>query len=719
MHPQSLKSKLLITVGLLTLVGYVIVVLLVSSRYSKSLENALEARGSVLAQSLAIQLTDLALVNDVTTIQRLLDSLVEQHHLSYAFVERATQPLAHTFESGMPQELLQFNVPQEDKNIGSCSAKAFVFSDANEVILDVACPIYEGKAGTVHLGISQKDASKQLMRLWLETALVATVVLALTLTGVFLLLRRLTRPLETLANVTLQVGNEPYGDELYSALTDIGAHKEIATLAASFQSMLKRLDEKSRKVARAHEQLEISNAIITGVAAQPSLQEMGRYLLSRCCDILRCTDIVLFFFDERHNSMLSVSSGTIKRIDGFEALQQVKLAAGNTSFERSSEKLFPPLVPERFAAYDGQMHIPILYESNPCGLFVSGCAPGCRCDKSEVALVSLVLGQVAGCLYRALEYEDALRKLHSRVDFKESFHGLVGQNEGMQLLYRRIEDVAPSDASVLIQGESGTGKELIAKAIHTLSMRNGKPFIVINCAAYPETLLESELFGHERGAFTGADKQRIGRFEQAEGGTVFLDEIGEISPTAQIKLLRVLQEKMIERLGSNKAVPVDVRIIAATNRILADAVARGVFREDLYYRLDVVSLMPPPLRERPGDVALLIEHYLAHFSREYNKKLTMSQTARQALALYNWPGNVRELENCLAQAALLAPDGLITPAQLPSRISNLSLRPGLEQSERDAIVKALTLSRGNKKDAAVRLGISRTTLYAKMKKYEI
>ena len=717
--PQSLKSKLLLTVGLLTLLGYVFIVLLVSSRYSKSLESALEAQGSTLTQSLAVQLADLILINDVTAIQKLLDSLVEQHGLSYAFVVRSSSILAHTFEAGVPQELFTFNTPESPDERAMCSTKQFTFEGSSEVIVDVACPIYEGKAGIVHVGVSKKNIRQQLVGLWVQTALATLAVLLATLGGVFFLLRRLTRPLETLVSITQQVGKGQQGAELKQAFKEIAGHDEITDLAVSFQEMLGRLDEKTRKVARSNEQLLLCNTIITGVAAQKNLQEMGRFLLTQCRGILHCADISLLFFDLRYDSLLSVSTDRVETITGHEYLQKTLLAAKILEAERTLEPLEPPLVPERFSAYEGQMHIPILYENKVCGLFISGCIPGCRCDRGEISLISLVLGQVAGCLYRALEYEDEVKKLHERFEQKDSFYGIIGRDSKMQLLFKRVEDIASSDASVLIQGESGTGKELVAMAIHTLSPRSEQPFIVINCAAYQDTLLESELFGHERGAFTGADKQRIGRFEQANGGTVFLDEVGDISASAQVKLLRVLQEKVIERVGGNKVVPVDVRIVAATNSLLTEAIKAGKFREDLYYRLDVVSLVLPPLRERAGDVLLLTNYFLNRFSQEYNKILTINPAAMQFLSQYHWPGNVRELENCLAQAALLATGGGITPYELPSRITGKAATASLEQSERETIIRILASVKGNKKTAAAQLGISRTTLYAKMKKFNI
>ncbi len=719
-YAQSLRSKLLITVGGLTLLGYLLIAFLVSGRYSQSLEEALEAQGGTLAQSLAVHLSDLVLVNDVTSIQKLLDSLVEQHKLSYAFVERSSHVLAHTFEKGLPIDLIDFNGPKSANGAASCGVKQFRFAKSDETILDVACPIYEGKAGTVHIGVSENDAGMRLMRLWSETAITAAAVLLLTLSGVFLLLRRLTRPLETLAEVSRQVGEGGEKEaELLNRLQNIAGQREIVNLADSFRDMLRRLEENRRKVARSHEQLATCNTIITGVAGRRDLRAMGQFLLSQCRGILHCADVALLFFERDGNSLLSVSTYNIERISGHELVRAALQAADAVAESGHPETLPPPLVPERFAACAGQVHIPIRHENKVCGLFISGCAPGCRCDKSEIALINLVLGQVAGCLCRAMEYEDAMKKLRERFTDQDHFYGLVGHDDKMRLLYKRIEDVSPSEASVLIQGESGTGKELVARAVHTLSPRRDKPFIVINCAAYQDTLLESELFGHEKGAFTGADRMRQGRFEQAGGGTVFLDEIGEISASAQVKLLRVLQEKVIERVGGNKSVPVDVRVIAATNRIMAEAVKSGRFREDLYYRLDVVSLFVPPLRERPGDINLLIRYFLERYAAEYGKDLSINNAARQILLQYPWPGNVRELENCIAQAALLAPDGQITPAELPARVTGMQPSAALEHSEQEAIINALAKAEGNKKLAASQLGISRTTLYSKMKKYNI
>ena len=247
---------------------------------------------------------------------------------------------------------------------------------------------------------------------------------------------------------------------------------------------------------------------------------------------------------------------------------------------------------------------------------------------------------------------------------------MVGKTSEMRTIFGVIGDIAPTDASVLIQGESGTGKELVAQAIHNMSPRQAEPFIVINCSAYPATLLESELFGHEKGAFTGATHRKIGRFEQADGGTVFLDEIGEISPSAQIKLLRVLQTHQFERLGGTQTVSVDVRVISATNRDLLHEVKHGNFREDLYYRLKVIPIAVPPLRQRRNDIPPLARHFLMRFATEQGQSIKdFSSDAMRSLLDYHWPGNVRELENTIEHAVVLAKTPTIQVFDLPSSLS--------------------------------------------------
>jgi transcriptional regulator with GAF, ATPase, and Fis domain len=278
---------------------------------------------------------------------------------------------------------------------------------------------------------------------------------------------------------------------------------------------------------------------------------------------------------------------------------------------------------------------------------------------------------------------------------------------------------------VLIQGESGTGEELVARAIHDLSHRKDRPFVVINCSAYPETLLESELFGHERGAFTGAVRQKPGRFEQADGGTVFLDEIGEISPSAQIKLLRVLQTREFERLGGERRISVDVRILAATNRDLLREVEAGAFREDLFYRLNVIPVLMPPLRERKNDIPLLARHFLQKFSEEQGRPIgDFTPDAMRLLLDYPWPGNVRELENMVEHAVVLTKGDKVDARDFPGSLhaptivmATMPSHGTMEDSERRLLADTLRACSGNRAEAARRLGIGRSTLYAKLRKF--
>jgi transcriptional regulator with PAS, ATPase and Fis domain len=296
-----------------------------------------------------------------------------------------------------------------------------------------------------------------------------------------------------------------------------------------------------------------------------------------------------------------------------------------------------------------------------------------------------------------------------------------------------VARVAPSQATVLIRGESGTGKELIANAIHYASPRSAKPWVKVSCAAIPETLLESELFGHEKGAFTGANQRRIGRFEEADGGSIFLDEIGDLSPSTQVKLLRILQDKEFQRLGSNLNVKTDVRVITATHRNLEEAIKKGLFREDLYYRLNVISITLPPLRERREDIPLLINYFLEKYSKENQKLISdISKEARALLLRYPYPGNVRELENLIERAVVLCREEIITTQDLPFHLKEekseklwesskkeKTLPESLEEIERDTILKALHQHQGVQTKAAESLGISERVLRYKMKKYRI
>ncbi|MFZ5597457.1 MAG: sigma-54-dependent transcriptional regulator [Bacillota bacterium] len=321
----------------------------------------------------------------------------------------------------------------------------------------------------------------------------------------------------------------------------------------------------------------------------------------------------------------------------------------------------------------------------------------------------------------------------------DSVDSLIGQSSNMQEIYKLIGKVADSDITVLLQGESGTGKEVIARAIHNNSRCRNRPFIKINCAAIPEHLMESELFGHEKGAFTGAINQKSGKFELAHNGTVFLDEIGELSLNTQVKLLHVLQEKEFERIGSNKSIKIDARILTATNRDIKKMVEEGKFREDLYYRINVVNIKVPPLRERKGDIPLLFNYFLNKFSHKYNKKIT--GISREALALlenHSWPGNVRELKNTCEQAVVMSRGPIILPDDLsfagknadPAvNIDNIysqvnvnghkTLKEITSEVEKQVIIKTLDENNWNRQETARALGLNRRSLYEKMKEYNL
>ncbi|MFH1156695.1 MAG: sigma 54-interacting transcriptional regulator [Pseudomonadota bacterium] len=333
--------------------------------------------------------------------------------------------------------------------------------------------------------------------------------------------------------------------------------------------------------------------------------------------------------------------------------------------------------------------------------------------------------------HAGLKEENRALKEHLRMDY--DIANIIGRSQAMKKLVEMMSMIAPSEATVLITGESGTGKELIARSLHFNSLRRDKSLVIVNCAAITESLLESELFGHEKGSFTGADKRREGRFKQADHGTIFLDEIGETSPRMQAKLLRVLQEREVQRVGGEETLKVDVRVIAATNRNILKEVTEGHFREDLYYRLNVMPLIVPPLRERQDDIPLLTQHFLKKFN-EKNRKAVKGfvPQAMDMLINYPWPGNVRELENTLERAVILATGDYITENLLPSVISEhspmpqdpiRSINPMLDGShsllniEKEAIFAALHATGGNKAEAARRLGISRKTLHNKLRTY--
>jgi len=352
--------------------------------------------------------------------------------------------------------------------------------------------------------------------------------------------------------------------------------------------------------------------------------------------------------------------------------------------------------------------------------------------KGRMQIDELELRIARALRHQSLEVEN--ESLRQQLDKRYGLENIIGRSPAVQEVLETVRQVAPSKANVLITGESGTGKELIARAIHQLSPRARQPLVAVHCAGLPRELIESELFGHEKGAFTGAHERRIGRVEQAQGGTLFLDEIGEIDASIQIKLLRFLGERTFERVGSNKTLTSDVRLVAATNKNLEELVQEGGFREDLYYRLKVVTIWLPPLRERSGDIPLLAQGFLREFARENEKRVNdFTAEALEAMMKYRWPGNVRELRTAIERAVVLCRGEKITLRDLPPETRGHAGAPGVaganpllapnaltvQEAEKHLIIRALKESNGNRTLAARKIGISRRTLHRKLHAYQL
>ena len=354
----------------------------------------------------------------------------------------------------------------------------------------------------------------------------------------------------------------------------------------------------------------------------------------------------------------------------------------------------------------------------------------------ELQMMTIMASMLARLVRSRQDKIEELEKLqrarmfeHGLYSHDERFTHLTGNTGMMQSVYDQISRVAMTTSTILIRGESGVGKELVAQSIHDQSPRSGKPMVKVNCAAIPESLIESELFGYERGAFTGADKQYKGRFEQAENSTIFLDEIGDLSPSLQVKLLRVLQEREYQRLGGRETVKANIRVIAATNRNLEKMIGTGEFREDLFYRLNVFPILVPPLRERRGDIPLLVNHFIEKQNMIHGLRIKrISSTAIDLLMTYHWPGNIRELENCIERAAILSTDQVIRSHNLPPTLQSAastgsrldgSLAAILENVEKQIIIDALNISKGNISRSAEQLKLTERVMGLRIKKYNI
>jgi len=423
----------------------------------------------------------------------------------------------------------------------------------------------------------------------------------------------------------------------------------------------------------------------------------------------------------------------------------VEAADGPSAIARLEEAVFDVLVtdyqmPER-SGLDVLKRCKMINEGTVAIIMtaygtVESAVDAMRAGAYDYVLKPFDLDEMEMKVERAIEHRRLLARIeaYDRTEIVPRFENIVGESPQMKEVFRTIEKVARSNATVLVLGETGVGKELVAEALHRNSSRADRPFVKMNCAALHESLLESELFGHERGAFTGADRQRTGRFELANEGTLFLDEIGNMTASTQAKVLRVLQEREFERLGGSRTIRVDVRLVAATNKNLEEAIHRGEFREDLFYRLNVVSVTVPPLRERKEDIVPLASHFIDRYSKELKKDVRgLDPAAVRALKRHTWPGNIRELENTIERAVLMSEGRFVQEEDLNLGVTgrttadnvaslNLRLPPtgvDLDELERQAILEALRISNWVQKDAAKFLGISSRVMNYKVAKYEI
>lgn len=724
MNLKSLKTRTIIAVVISIVVSCLLVAALVTQRYSESLRDALFSRSRNTAESIALETVDLILINDLVALQKSIDQRIRSNPaIGYLFVIREGRVLAHSFQKGVPKGLLDINRPSGSDAPGFKDIE----TTTGDLYLDIAYPVFGGNAGVVRMGVSEKHYLSELKKLWVEISIVTMLVLALAVVGGLLLIRYITNPLASLVKTAGAIN----GEDLRTRVKVTGP-EETRTLAASINAMLDRIEahhsqlaEQTRAIGRAHEQARTSCRIVQEVGALGSIREIQKLLVSKFSRLLLCQETAVIILDLSGKSIQVMDRDGDRTINDQEIVKYVSSSLGMLKSPRFTQFMFdPPVVPANFMKADRQAVVPIPYGETNHGALVIACPGNCPCDRDDIDIISTILSQCAGSIHRALLHEEELKDLENYAGEETGFHGLVGKNPKMKLVYKLIEDISPTDSTVLIQSESGTGKELVAKAIHAVSNRRDKPFVVINCSAYPSTLLESELFGHEKGAFTGAVKQRPGRFEQAHGGTVFLDEIGEISPSAQIKLLRILQTQQFERLGGDKTISVDVRIIAATNKNLVEEVQLGRFREDLFYRINVIPLHLPALKERLNDLPSLVRHFCNKFGPLHDKLISgAAPEAMRRLMDYPWPGNVRELENAIEYAVVLCRGDRIEVHDLPAYLRPDSLAESSgstgEGTDRERIIKTLDACGWNKKRTAERLGISRSTLYDWLKKYNI
>jgi len=553
MYPKSLKHTLLLTVTILIVITGIIISQVIIHRYRESLLEAATAQAENIAHKLALDVADTILINDLVTLQKMLDIQIQSHpSVDYIFIVRDGRILTHTFTGGVPVKLVNANAITHS----SQWYLEKIISDTGQRYLDIAWPIFAGKAGTLRLGFSERPYRNRVNRLWLQVSLITLVILVVAYGLSHYIISRLTQPLIKLAQAAEKVDEGNLETPL-----DVKGRREVTKLNAAFNGMLSRLndytqrlkegavqlEQKNEELDRAHRQTKTLFAIAKSVSALRDLNSICAFLIKKLKDVITCRNIVVIVISEGQDVLIVYSGKELKTIDG-PAVAAVIDALKRLERMEFVDQSAIPITLDEFEPAKTIAVLPLHYERQLIGAVCVGCPGDCDCVGNELGVIEMVLSQTAGAIRRATIHEEEIRGLKTRIEKPSGFHALMGKDSQMQIIYKLIEDVAPSDATVLILGESGTGKELVAHAIHKQSPRNAKPFVVVNCSAYPTTLLESELFGYEKGAFTGANRQKAGRFETADGGTVFLDEIGDISATAQVKLLRVLQTRKFERV---------------------------------------------------------------------------------------------------------------------------------------------------------------------------
>jgi PAS domain S-box-containing protein len=505
----------------------------------------------------------------------------------------------------------------------------------------------------------------------------------------------------------------------------------------SKRQMEKALAFRSKELQKTQHQLETLFELSRQVSDKDSLSELIDFIQRITRQLFPNADLLLFFLDSENRGFLPLAD---VHSDGVEPSQRVlqeiersELVADFLQYLRTLKKHsiispeltndIPSFLKVISKSYTNWFGLPISSPHQCIGYSVLGSTNYLEYQRDDLHFLLTFFSQVAGYIRHLIVHQNEINHLREKVAEKTSHGKIIGQSDEMQSVYELIDLVAGSDATVLITGENGTGKELVAHAIHRQSHRRKGPFIAANCSAYSPTLLESELFGHEKGAFTGAIKRKMGRIERAKGGTLFLDEIGDIAAATQVLLLRFLQDHSFERVGGEETLEADVRVLAATNRDLYREVEEGRFRDDLYYRLNVISIHLPPLRDRIEDIPLLAKHFLGKYTLKEGKAIhSFSSGAMQLLMDHDWPGNVRQLENAISHAVILAQDSVVERRHLPQFLKQAPADPpstSLAENERRLILGVLQESNWNKHEAARRLKISRSTLYSKIRRYSL